>query len=49
LAEEFPFYVWNEATNEVRLMCSWDTEINDIDVFIDRAKALCKGVEAGKI
>lgn len=48
LAEEFPFYVWNEATNEVRLMCSWDTEVNDIEVFIKRAQALCLGVEAGK-
>ncbi len=45
LAEEFPFYVWNEALNEVRLMCSWDTEINDIEVFIERAKQLCDGVE----
>lgn len=48
LAEEFPFYVWNEATNEVRLMCSWDTEVNDIEVFIDRAKTLCLGDFAGK-
>jgi threonine aldolase len=46
LAEEFPFYVWNEALNEVRLMCSWDTEIDDIEVFIERAKQLCNGVES---
>jgi threonine aldolase len=46
LAEEFPFYVWNEALNEVRLMCSWDTEIDDIEVFIERAKQLCDGVES---
>jgi threonine aldolase len=33
LQEEFPFYVWNEFTNEVRLMCSWDTTQQDIDAF----------------
>jgi threonine aldolase len=27
----FPFYIWNEATNEVRLMCSFDTTEDDID------------------
>lgn len=46
LAEEFPFYVWNEALNEVRLMCSWDTEINDIEVFTTRAKQLCRSIES---
>jgi threonine aldolase len=30
LQEVFPFYVWNEATHEVRLMCSWDTREEDI-------------------
>src|SRR5690242_19084135 len=24
LQKEYPFYVWNEKLNEVRLMCSWD-------------------------
>ena len=33
LQEEFPFYVWNEFTNEVRLMCSWDTTEQDIEAF----------------
>jgi len=33
LQEEFPFYVWNEFTYEVRLMCSWDTTQEDIDAF----------------
>jgi threonine aldolase len=28
------FYVWNDKTNEVRLMCSWDTTENDVDTFI---------------
>jgi len=33
LQEHFPFYVWNEATHEVRLMCAWDTRPEDIDAF----------------
>ena len=33
LQQAFPFYVWNEATNEVRLMCSWDTSEDDINRF----------------
>ena len=40
LQQEFPFYVWNEHTNEVRLMCSFDTTENDIEVFLNRAKEL---------
>lgn len=40
LAEEFPFYVWNEAMNEVRLMCSWDTEEAEIKRFVDAANRL---------
>jgi threonine aldolase len=30
LQQVFPFYIWNEATNEVRLMCSFDTTEEDI-------------------
>lgn len=33
LQEEYPFYVWNEATNECRWMCSWDTTEADVDNF----------------
>lgn len=40
LQEEFPFYVWNEQTNEVRLMCSWDTTQKEIDQFVARVKEL---------
>lgn len=28
-----PFYVWNDATNEVRLMCSFDTTTKDIETL----------------
>ncbi len=33
LQEHFPFYVWKDSTHEVRLMCSWDTEEQDIHQF----------------
>jgi threonine aldolase len=31
LQERFYFYVWNERTDEVRWMCSWDTTEDDVD------------------
>lgn len=33
LQEHCFFYVWNEKTNEVRWMCSFDTQKEDIDAF----------------
>jgi len=33
LPGEHPFYVWDEASNEVRWMCSWDTTEEDVDAF----------------
>jgi threonine aldolase len=33
LRERFPFYVWDEARDEVRWMCSWDTTEEDIAEF----------------
>ncbi len=35
LQQEFPFYVWDERTGEVRWMCSWDTTQEDVDSFVD--------------
>ena len=29
-ARDFPFYTWDEATGEVRWMCSWDTTEDDV-------------------
>ncbi|MGI9135682.1 MAG: threonine aldolase family protein [Candidatus Nanopelagicales bacterium] len=43
LQEVTPFYVWNEATNEVRWMCSWDTTTDDIDAFVGALTALTAG------
>ena len=34
LQDVVPFHIWNENTNEVRWMCGFDTEENDIDEFI---------------
>jgi threonine aldolase len=49
IAEElqkiFPFYVWNEETNEVRLMASWDTKPEDIEQFIEYLKPLISKFE----
>jgi len=33
LQAHFPFYVWDEFTNEVRLMCAFDTTKEEIDSF----------------
>lgn len=40
LQKEMFFYVWNEQTNEVRLMCSFDTKEEEIDRFVKRLKEL---------
>lgn len=40
LQQAFPFYVWNESTTEVRLMCSFDTTEKDIEAFAKVLKQL---------
>ena len=40
LQEHYPFYVWNEHTHEVRLMCAWDTKEEDIRNFISAVQKL---------
>ena len=39
------FYVWDEETNEVRWMCSFNTRKEDIDEFVADLKAI---IEAHK-
>lgn len=39
LQREFAFYVWDEHTNEVRWMCSWDTTEDDVDSFAQAVSA----------
>jgi threonine aldolase len=41
LQKEIFFYVWDDKTSEVRLMCSFDTTEEDIERLIIRAKELC--------
>lgn len=40
LQKELFFYVWNDRTNEVRLMCAFDTKEEEIDRFVAKVKAL---------
>ncbi len=46
LQEVIPFYVWNESTNEVRWMCSWDTTTTDIETFVSALTSLAAGNHA---
>lgn len=43
LQEEHFFYVWNEKTNEVRLMCSFDTSEEEIKRFGIKLRELLPG------
>jgi threonine aldolase len=38
LRELFDFYVWDEASGEVRWMCSWDTTEEDVDRLVDAVR-----------
>jgi threonine aldolase len=40
LQEQHRFYVWNEATGEVRWMCAWDTREEDVDEFAQAVTVL---------
>jgi len=44
LQRELYFYVWNERTNECRLMCSFDTREEEIERFTVKAKELCSAL-----
>jgi threonine aldolase len=46
LQEEIYFYVWNEKTSEIRLMCSFDTREEDIRHFGESIKRLLKDATA---
>ena len=39
LPGEHPFYVWDEAEDTVRWMCSWDTTESDVDALLAAARA----------
>jgi threonine aldolase len=38
LLENHYFYIWDESTNEIRLVTSWDTTENDINIFLNNLK-----------
>lgn len=42
LMAQFPFYVWQNEGNEVRLMCSWDTTIDDVSRFAELVRQQAK-------
>jgi threonine aldolase len=42
LQKEFFFYTWNEETNEVRWMTSWDTQEADVISFALLLKKMAK-------
>jgi threonine aldolase len=41
--EQYPFYVWDEHTGEVRWMCSWDTTADEVDGFVAAIAAAVTG------
>jgi threonine aldolase len=45
LQKRFRFYTWDQATGEVRWMCSWDTTVQDIDDF---ASAIAEEMAAAR-
>jgi threonine aldolase len=40
LQNAMPFYVWDEVINEVRMMCSFDVQEEDINTFIEAIRNL---------
>jgi threonine aldolase len=40
LQQDYRFYVWNQATGQVRLMCSFDTTNEDVDGLLAKLKEL---------
>jgi threonine aldolase len=40
LQQEIFFYVWNDRTNECRLMCAFDTKEEEIERFVKKIKEL---------
>jgi threonine aldolase len=43
LQAEMPFYEWDEAIHEVRMMCSFDVQKEDINRFIEVVRRLKNG------
>lgn len=43
LRESFRFYDWDAARNEVRWMCGFDTQAEDVDAFVAELSRLTRG------
>lgn len=41
--DHYPYYVWDEHTNEVRMMCSWDTTEEEVNGFAAYMKEIAIG------
>ncbi len=46
LQQRWPFYVWDDASGEVRWMCSWDTTPEEVDAF---AAAVAEAVRPARV
>jgi threonine aldolase len=44
LQQEHFFYIWTEKTSEARLMCSFDTRMEDVKKFVKKLKQLLAGL-----
>jgi threonine aldolase len=42
LQQDWPFYVWDEGTGEVRWMTAWDTVPEDVDAFAAAVRAAAR-------
>ena len=42
LQKDYRFYVWNQATGQVRWMCAWDTTPADVDGLLEALKKSLK-------
>jgi threonine aldolase len=40
LQGQYRFYIWNQSTGQVRLMCSWDTQQEDVDGLVSLLRKL---------
>jgi threonine aldolase len=48
LQRNWAFYTWDQATGEVRLMCSWDTLPEEVDAFAADVARACHATLAGR-
>ena len=42
LQKQYRFYVWNQATGQVRWMCAWDTTESDVEGLLEALKKALK-------